>query len=213
MIRVCDTHGYFTDTRCPVCSDEGESVLKSERRRRLSKFVSGALRHFPDDVGLSIDSQGWADYHSLVNAVTEKYGWAEPRHVEAVTTTDEKGRFERQADDIRAAYGHSIHVNLDATDSAVPSQLYHGTTLRVLDTILQEGLRPMSRQYVHLSETVDEARTVGRRHADDPVVLVVDTQTMIRDGYQIDRRGEGTFTVERVPSKYLERLTGSAVER
>ncbi|KTG11358.1 hypothetical protein AUR64_03625 [Haloprofundus marisrubri] len=70
----------------------------------------------------------------------------------------------------------------------------------------------MSRQYVHLSETVEEARTVGQRHASEPVVLAVDTQTMIRDGYRIDKRGEGTFTVEGVPAKYLERLTGS-VER
>ncbi|WP_224450533.1 RNA 2'-phosphotransferase [Haloprofundus salilacus] len=184
-------------------------MLDEKRRRQLSRFVSGALRHFPDDFGLSIDSQGWTDYDSLAKVVTAKYAWAEPRHVAAVIETDEKGRFERQDDRIRAAYGHSIDVDLEATESTVPDQLYHGTDPRILDSILEEGLRPMSRQYVHLSSTIEEAHTVGRRHADTPVVLAVDTDAMKREGYQIDKRGAETFTVERVPPKYIDDRTRS----
>ncbi|WP_224332650.1 RNA 2'-phosphotransferase [Haloprofundus halobius] len=204
MIRVCDDHGYFAEEDCPVCGNEGKPVLNEKRRRQLSKFISGALRHFPNDVGLSIDSQGWTSYDSLIDTVTGKYAWAESGHVEAVVATDEKGRFERRNDRIRAAYGHSIDVDLEATESTVPDRLYHGTDPEVLDSIFEEGLRPMSRQYVHLSETVEEARAVGQRHADNPVVLAVDANAMKRDGYQIDRRGEGTYTVERVPSKYVD---------
>jgi putative RNA 2'-phosphotransferase len=207
VIRVCDAHGYFVDEHCPVCNANGDPILNEKRRRRLSKFMSGALRHFPDDVGLSIDAQGWTNYDSLVDTATDKYAWATPRHIQAVVETDEKGRFERQANQIRAAYGHSIDVTLDATDSAVPDQLYHGTDPRVLDRILEEGLRPMSRQSVHLSETAEEARTVGRRHATTPVVLAIDARAMTQDGYQLDKRGASTFTVEHVPPKYLERVT------
>jgi putative RNA 2'-phosphotransferase len=96
-------------------------------------------------------------------------------------------------------------VTLEATKADVPSRLYHGTAPRNLDNIAEEGLKPMSRQQVHLSKTPREARTVGGRHADDPVVLVVDSETMVRDGFEIDERGRDTYTVDAVPPEYVER--------
>ena len=124
----CPEHGYVTPTEspdagdaatCPECGRETERILSGERRRRLSKFVSGALRHFPEDAGLELDAAGWTDYDDLVAAVTRKYDWAEPEHVAAVVATDPKGRFERATPPesparIRAAYGHSVDVDLDA---------------------------------------------------------------------------------------------------
>lgn len=208
MIRVCEDHGYFEGGDCPACGDDGREVLDDGRRTRLSKFVSGALRHFPDDAGLSVDDRGWTGYGKLVEAVTERYPWAEPEHVEAVTATDSKGRFERRGNRIRAAYGHSIDVALEATESAIPERLYHGTAPRNLGAILDEGLKPMNRQQVHLSATADEAREVGRRHAEDPVLLAVDAEAMERDGFEVDQRGTGTYTVARVPPDYVEEVNG-----
>ncbi|MDS0300873.1 RNA 2'-phosphotransferase [Halogeometricum sp. S1BR25-6] len=212
VIRVCEEHGYFEGSDCPACGDDGREVLGDGRRTRLSKFVSGALRHFPDDAGLSVDDGGWTEYEELVEAVTDRYSWADSEHVEAVTATDPKGRFERRGDRIRAAYGHSIDVTLESTESAVLERLYHGTAPRNVGTILEEGLKPMSRQRVHLSETVEEAREVGRRHADDPVLLVVDAEAMTREGFEVNRRGTGTYTVARVPPEFLERMDGDAEE-
>jgi putative RNA 2'-phosphotransferase len=208
VIRVCEDHDYFEGDGCPTCGDEGRKVLDDERRTRLSKFVSGALRHFPDDAGLSVDDRGWTEYGELVAAVTERYSWAEPEHVEAVTAADSKGRFERRGDRIRAAYGHSIAVTLETTESDVPERLYHGTAPRNVGAILDEGLKPMDRQQVHLSETADEGREVGRRHADDPVLLAVDAEAMEREGFEVDRRGSGTYTAARVPPEFLERVDG-----
>lgn len=69
MIRFCTDHGYVDGESCPVCDATGHRVLDDERRTRLSKFVSGALRHFPDDAGLSLDGGGWVAYDALVDAV------------------------------------------------------------------------------------------------------------------------------------------------
>lgn len=204
MIRACEEHGYFDGETCPVCGDEGREVLAEERRTRLSKFVSGALRHFPDDAGLSVDGRGWTDYGELAEAVSRRYQWAEAEHLEAVIATDSKGRFERSGDRVRAAYGHSVDVELEPIESTVPATLYHGTAPRNVEAILEDGLKPMSRQRVHLSETLEEAREVGRRHADEPVLLRVDADAMERDGFEIDRRGTGTYTVTRVPAGHLE---------
>jgi putative RNA 2'-phosphotransferase len=239
-IYRCPDHGYVTasgaddaERECPECGATAERVLSGERRRRLSKFVSGALRHFPDDADLELDDRGWADYADLVAAVTGKYDWADRGHLDAVVATDPKGRFERREGErgadgseegdeerIRAAYGHSVEVTLDPEGSegagesgtdggedgnqTVPDRVYHGTDPANLDSIRAAGLQPMGRQEVHLSETREEAREVGRRHAADPVVLAVDAAAMQADGRRVSKRGVGTFTADEVPPEYVE---------
>ena len=201
----CPEHGFTARSRCPICGADGEVVLSGARRERLSKFVSGALRHFPDDAGLSLDERGWARYDDLATAVSERYDWADADHVEAVASTDPKGRFEREGDRIRAAYGHSVDVTLEDGSDDVPDRLYHGTAPRNVDSIMRDGLRPMGRQEVHLSARPEDALAVGRRHADEPVLLEIDAGGMRRDGLRVTRRAEGTYTADAVPPRYVER--------
>ncbi|MBX0323758.1 RNA 2'-phosphotransferase [Halomicroarcula sp. F13] len=210
-VRTCDDHGFFEGETCPDCDDSGRLVLRGDRRRRLSKFVSGALRHFPEDAGLELDAAGWTPFSALVAAVERKYDWADRESLAAVVATDPKGRFERTGngdveDRVRAAYGHSVDVSLDAGDDPVPETLYHGTAPRNVDAIEREGLRPMGRQQVHLSASVADAREVGRRHADDPVVFAVDAAAMQADGRDVTRRGAATYTADAIPPRYLDRL-------
>ncbi|MFC7141593.1 RNA 2'-phosphotransferase [Halosimplex aquaticum] len=214
-VRSCEDHGFFEGDACPVCEREGRAVLGAARRRRLSKYLSGALRHFPDDAGLALDDAGWTPFGDLVAAAERQYDWADRERVAAVVATDPNGRFERTGggvgdggaesgdDRVRAAYGHSVAVDLQSGDGPVPDTLYHGTAPRTRDAILAEGLKPMSRQLVHLSGGVDEARRVGERHADEPVVFAVDAAAMLADGHEITRRGRATYTTERVPPEYL----------
>jgi putative RNA 2'-phosphotransferase len=202
-IRRCEEHGFFAAETCPLCDVADEHILSSERQTRLSKFMSGALRHFPDDVGVKLDDRGWTEYDALVETVTNRYSWTEPDHIAAVIETDPKGRFERDSGRVRAAYGHSIDVALEATDTPVPDRLYHGTTPANQTAISREGLRPKNRQAVHLSETPTEAREVGRRHASEPIVLEIDTRRMVENGRRIMKRGRGVYTTEAVPPEYI----------
>ncbi|MBV0900575.1 RNA 2'-phosphotransferase [Haloarcula salina] len=231
-IRRCPDHGFFEGAACPTCDAPGAHVLEGERRRRLSKFVSGALRHFPDDAGIELDSSGWTPFPALADAVARRYDWADADALAGVVATDPKGRFERTGgetadwvaetadpsgetadpaaattdDRIRAAYGHSVDVSLGATAAPVPETLYHGTAPRNVASIRDGGLEPMSRQTVHLSGSVDEAEAVGRRHADDPVVFAVDAAAMGADGLRVAKRGTGTYTTDGVPPRYLDLL-------
>ncbi len=223
-VSTCSDHGTYFEDACPVCGDGGDRVLSGSRRRRLSKFVSGALRHFPDDVGLSLDAAGWTARSSVVTSVASRYDWAGEREVEAVVAADPKGRFETRVvgseRELRAAYGHSVGVDLDLDaegadgrndrDRSLPDTLYHGTAPRNLDTILAEGLKPMGRQSVHLSGTRETARDVGRRHTDggEPVVLAVDVRSLVGEGFAVRKRGTDTYTVARVPPEYLSRDEG-----
>ncbi|WP_318567501.1 RNA 2'-phosphotransferase [Salinigranum marinum] len=214
-IAVCPDHGPHATAVCPRCGARGERLLGGRRRRRLSTFCSGALRHFPDDAGITLDEAGWTPLDALVDAVDRQYDWAGDREVRAVVATDPKGRFEtRDAGDgakIRAAYGHSVDVDLDRDregdpDDGVPETLYHGTAARNLDAISDEGLRPMGRQEVHLSGDSETAASVGRRHADaESVVLAVDADGLAAAGFEIRTRGRETYTVARVPPRFLSR--------
>ena len=66
----------------------------------------------------------------------------------------------------------------------------------------QEGLKSMNRQYVHLSETTEDAIKVGKRHG-DPVVLAINTQKVIDDGRDFYRVPKGIWLIERVMPEYL----------
>lgn len=217
-IAVCATHGYYAQSvdeqgACPDCGVDGDPMLSGRRRRRLSKYLSGALRHFPRDAGLTLDTAGWTALDELVDAVERRYDWAGDPEVRAVVATDPKGRFETCDDagatKIRAAYGHSVDVDLDhghdseADAADVPGTLYHGTAPKHLGAIREEGLEPMGRQFVHLSGSRESARTVGERHADDPVVLIVDVRGLTAAGFDVRKRGIDTYTVDRVPPRFL----------
>ncbi len=65
---------------------------------------------------------------------------------------------------IRARQGHSISVDVDLEEVTPPDVLYHGISCKSVPSILNEGIKKMSRQYVHLSKDDLTARAVGSRH-------------------------------------------------
>ncbi len=205
-LRVCETDGYFEGKTCPACGASGRKILSASKRRQVSKFLSGALRHFPTDAGLTLDEAGWADWETVLDSTLGKYEWLEAEALEAIVWCDPKGRFERDGDRIRAAYGHSVKVSLEAAETSIPETLYHGTSPDALESIRDTGLKPMDRQHVHCSGSVSAARNVGRRHASEPVVLAIDAATLSDDGHKITKRGTSVYTTDNVPPAYLKRI-------
>ncbi len=99
---------------------------------------------------------------------------------------------------IRAAQGHSINVNLELTSKRPPAILFHGTVNKFLTTILKEGLKPMSRQHVHLSANEDTAADVASRRG-KPIILKIDCNTMLLKGYEFYQSENGVWLTEHVP--------------
>lgn len=152
-----------------------------------SKKLSYLLRHsdVPDD-------QGWIPVEKLV----QDYGYSE-QSLKQIVANDAKRRYEFSNDGkrIRAIYGHSNHVRIHYEPSIPPPILYHGTSIDRVDSIMEEGLKPMCRRYVHLSETIEDAVKVGKRHG-EPVVLVIDAQKVIDDGGCFYRVPNGIWLTE-----------------
>jgi putative RNA 2'-phosphotransferase len=168
-----------------------------------------SLRHFPDDYNLEYTSEGWFEIDDVLNCLVTKYEYVSITELKTIVDEDSKGRYEIDFgnDRIRAVYGHSIDVEIVTTDADVPHTLYHGTPVSNKKSILDSGLKPQSRQKVHLTESLDEAKSVGNRHTNDGNIMVfsVKPSKLMNDGYDISNpSGNSVYTISDVPPEYLE---------
>jgi putative RNA 2'-phosphotransferase len=180
---------------------------------KLSKFLSLVLRHKPETVGLSLDTQGWASIDELVlrsNDAGVRFSREDVLHV--IETSDKK-RFSLSDDGalIRAAQGHSVAVDLGLQPQVPPSSLYHGTATRFLSAILSYGLKPRARQQVHLSTNQATALLVGQRHG-KPTVLIVDALEMHRRGFLFFLADNGVWLTDQVPPEFLATALSSSAD-
>lgn len=153
-----------------------EVMLNQEIEKSLSKMMTKLLRHTPEEFGVVLDPEdGSCSIDTLLAAIQAqpKWSWVKQEDVEQVVRNSDKQRFEIKDERIRARYGHS-HQKVRYNPGEPPAVLYHGTNKKALPSILQEGLSPMSRQYVHLSEGTHFATLAGRRRG-ELVILKVDT--------------------------------------
>ena len=172
---------------------------------RVSKFISLVLRHKPDAANLSLDKYGYAQVDELVAYLNKKYGGFTVTDLDTIVETDDKQRYSYNNDHtkIRAVQGHSFPVDLELEAQQPPQLLFHGTSTKYLDSIMEKGIISKSRQYVHLSKDVDTAHTVGLRHGAGTVILVVSANQMWRDGYKFFLSDNGVWLVDEVPTKYF----------
>ncbi|WP_308286234.1 RNA 2'-phosphotransferase [Actinomycetospora endophytica] len=83
--------------------------------------------------------------------------------------------------------------------------LFHGTTVRAAAVIEEQGLRPMGRQYVHLSPAAETARRVGARRGSELVVFTVDAAGAARAGVVFRRGNDDTWLAPSIPPEFLSR--------
>lgn len=177
----------------------------SKTSSEISKFLSYALRHQPEAIGLSLDKEGWAIISDLILCSVKKgYAFDETLLRQIVDGSDKK-RFTISDDclRIRAAQGHSTQqVSIDYPEKTPPAYLYHGTATRFMPAIREQGLIPLSRQYVHLSSDEDTATQVGQRHG-KPIVLKIQSQTMHEQGFRFFQADNGVWLTASVPYRFV----------
>ncbi|CAJ6268647.1 RNA 2'-phosphotransferase [Burkholderia pseudomallei] len=172
---------------------------------RASKFLSYVLRHRPDSIGVTLDAQGWADVSELLTKAAAAGMALTLDELKQVVAENDKKRFvlNDDATRIRAAQGHSVDVDLQLPVKAPPPVLYHGTVGKSMADIRKQGLMPMNRHDVHLSPDRETATRVATRRG-KPVILVIETYPLLRDGYQFRVSDNGVWLVPEVPAKYIK---------
>jgi putative RNA 2'-phosphotransferase len=115
----------------------------------------------------------------------------------------EKQRFEMHDDRIRAFYGHSITLKMQHELAIPPALLYHGTTPQAAKIIRVEGLKPMKRQYVHLSADEETARQVALRRTQRPVILHIDALAASQQGITFYLGNDKVWLADHIPPAFI----------
>jgi len=175
------------------------------QRERLSKLLAYILRHRPDEYGLVLDEEGFVSIKELIQALHEEEEWSFVRqdHLQEIALTCDRLRFEIEEGKIRASHGHPLPAPIVYEPSPPPPILYHGTRRRAYPTILEQGLKPMGRQYVHLATSKDMALRIGRRRDPQPVLLEVHALRAHREGIVFFRAHDLIYLVEYLPPRFL----------
>jgi putative RNA 2'-phosphotransferase len=173
--------------------------------KNTSKFLSLVLRHSPETIGLQLDTNGWANVDELIKQCNTNQQRMDYDLLLEVVETNDKKRFAFNEDNtkIRASQGHSISIELDLKPIEPHNFLYHGTVEKFLHAIQVEGLKKMSRQYVHLSNDIETAIKVASRRG-KPIILKINAPKMFADGFQFYRSENGVWLTDFVPVEYFE---------
>ncbi|MHA7967590.1 RNA 2'-phosphotransferase [Paenibacillus sp. CAU 1782] len=167
---------------------------------KLSKLMTKMLRHKPVESGIELyEEDGSCTVKELLKVIQALPGWAEVKltDIERVVRNSDKQRFEIKDERIRARYGHS-YQKITYTPGNPPEILYHGTSTQALPFIMSDGLEPMGRQYVHLSESTLFASLAGKRKG-ELVMLKVNAPKAMAEGIPFYYAGNEVWLAEWVP--------------
>lgn len=179
-----------------------ETKHSEKQLTNRGRHLAFLLRHDKEafDNGI-IDANGWRQVSELI----KEQGYTREL-LEEIVETNNKKRYEFSPDGrkIRARQGHSIPVDVGLTEAIPPKVLYHGTSAKTFYQYIQlEGLKPMSRQHVHLSADEETARKVGQRHSSDVYIIKIDTERMHSDGHVFWQSANGVWLTGEVPPEYF----------
>lgn len=179
-----------------------------------SKRISWLLRHGAAEAGVTMDAAGWVRVGDVLRALRI----SEPALDEVVAQND-KRRFEREGDRIRACQGHSTPavsqeaVEASWTEHVGDEPIFHGTNVEAALSIAREGIRSQARSHVHLAPS--RTSKVGKRW-NVAVLLVIDPARLRAKGIRIFESGNGVLLAREVPRDAIvgvEPLTRAAQAR
>ena len=178
--------------------------MTEQHKKTISKFMSLVLRHQPQEIGLILDENGWADVIELIQKSAKKGIKFSMEDLEIVVETNDKKRFafNENKTRIRANQGHSVEIDLALKPIIPPEFLYHGTAEKSLNSIFENGIQKMNRQHVHLSQDKETALKVGSRHG-KPIILTILSEQMYQDGNLFYQSDNGVWLTDFIDIKYI----------
>jgi putative RNA 2'-phosphotransferase len=173
---------------------------------KLSKAVSHALRHEPWIYELELDPDGWVNIDQLLDALRpEEKDWLDLSidDLHKMIALSDKKRHEIENDRIRAIYGHSIPEKIIKELATPPVKLFHGTSPASISEIMRSGLRPMKRQYVHMSVLREDAEMVGKRKTNMPVILEINSNGASKSGVKFYKGNDKIWLADSIPAEFI----------
>jgi putative RNA 2'-phosphotransferase len=155
---------------------------------------------------LEPNDQGWVSVEQLIERLGREpeFVGVELSDLERMIARADKKRHEIRDARIRALYGHSLPIKPHKVPAMPPVRLFHGTIRQVLAGIVREGLKPMRRQYVHLSPDVATARQVALRKGQDIVILGIAALDAANAGVAFYEANDQVWLADEIPPKWIE---------
>jgi len=172
--------------------------------KQISKLLSLVLRHEPEHIGITLDNEGWTKVPELIEKINKKGINLDFATLQIIVDTNDKKRFAFNDDKtlIRASQGHSVEVELNYKPEIPPTVLYHGTAIKNVPAIRENGLQKMNRHHVHLTASEDTALKVGQRHG-KPVILTVQALLMHEQQFVFYVSDNGVWLTDHVPAAFI----------
>ena len=207
MLGECTTHGYYKGDICPVCKTSGKFLMNDRELESINRFISGLLRHFPAKFGLGMDEHGWVRLSDLEDTI-RKHGrrsWLNEEHLRAIVAVDEKGRYQIDENNgtIRATYAHTVDIDLSDLPDADIDTLYYPVSEEELDIVLEHGISPMDRKFVHLSATLEQAKTAGKVRTPNPIILSINARGAVESGCMIKKASNVIYISDYVGKDFI----------
>lgn len=174
--------------------------------KRLSKTISFILRHNPASHGVIVDKDGWAEVNQMIFQIRQRNPQFMAAHVgdiKRIIETSDKKRFELKGSKIRAYYGHSKVNSGERKPVTPPDTLYQGTTPEAAEKITSDGIKKMSREYVHLSTDQATAKKVALRRTSSPILLEIDAKQAHADGVVFYLGNEDVWLTDYIAPEYV----------
>lgn len=186
-------------------------MLKFYEKVNISMFMSKVLRHEPDVIGIKLDENGWVGLDEFNDKLKNVFKDISIEKIKYIVNKDDKQRYSILDNKIRANQGHNskLNVNLEFKKIIPNTNLYHGTIDKFIDSIKDNGLLPQSRQYVHLSSSLKIAKNVAKRRINEGniVIIEIDVEKMINDGYNFYLSDNNVFLVKNIPNIYFKSIS------
>ncbi len=169
---------------------------------RITRSLAYMLRHKPDEFGIELDPQGYAELDEVLRALEERLGESiEEEDVLDAVEGGDRERYEVRDGRIRAWYGHSIDVD-PGPPGKPPEVLYLGVASPDAERALRFGLRGGRRRFLHLALTPEDALETGRRLARDYTVLEIQALDAWEEGVNFyDRRA--LYLADPIPTEFI----------
>jgi putative RNA 2'-phosphotransferase len=176
---------------------------------KKSKKLSWLLRHGAREMGLAMDTAGFAN----IGDVLKMTGLSRDE-LDEVVAENNKSRFEVRGKQVRAVQGHSQEgtpVTLEGLERSwdevsEDALLYHGTSVAAARAILSgEGVHSAARTHVHLAASVDAK--VGKRAGVD-VLLVISPVRLRAAGLRVFRAPNGVLLARAIPADTIVNVLG-----
>ena len=143
----------------------------------LRRTILKALRHKPEDFGLRMDCDGWADVREVGAIIVRFTAYDQTVGVDDLISAIDGLRFgnriEVLADCVRASYGHSTN-RFNPMRTAIPDvPLFHGTSSDIWPLINTFGLLRGNRRFVQLTSDFEYAQRIASAHKGSPIVIQI----------------------------------------